>query len=229
MQAMSDGATPAGAPERLVQAAIRLLAEQGPSAIKARTVASAAGLSTMVVYSHFGGIPELTRAVIDQGFKELDRAFSQLPVTDDPIADLAVQALTTRRVARENPHLYDLMFGLSTRATYRPLAESDVRSSGRSPAFRAAYAHVAQACARLVNSGRVRQQDPEGIAAQLWSFVHGLITLELAETFVECSDPAGHLLLPMGVNLSVGLGDTRERARASHETAAGLYDLITRG
>ena len=69
-------AAPDGVPERLVEAAIRLLAEQGPSAIKARTVASAAGLSTMVVYSHFGGIPELTRAVIDQGFKELDAAFS---------------------------------------------------------------------------------------------------------------------------------------------------------
>ena len=46
-----------GAPERLVRAAIGLLAEQGPSAVKARTVASASGLSTMVVYSHFGGIP----------------------------------------------------------------------------------------------------------------------------------------------------------------------------
>jgi hypothetical protein len=50
-----------------------------------------------------------------------------VPVTDDPIADLAVQALMCRRVARENPHLYDLMFGLSTRATYRPLTDSDVR------------------------------------------------------------------------------------------------------
>src|SRR6267154_6495648 len=119
---------PDGVPERLIEAAIRLLAEQGPSAIKARTVASATGLSTMVVYSHFGGIPELTRAVIDQGFKELDAAFTRLPVTDDAIADLAVQALTCRRVARDNPHLYDLMFGLSTRATYRPLPDSEVRS-----------------------------------------------------------------------------------------------------
>ena len=82
----------------------------------------------MVVYSHFGGIPELTRAVIDQGFKELDAAFSRVPVTDDPIADLAVQGLTCRRVARENPHLYDLMFGLSTRAK---LSAAASRTLGR--------------------------------------------------------------------------------------------------
>ena len=223
---MSQGATPDGVAERLVEAAVRLLAEQGPSAIKARTVAAATGLSTMVVYSHFGGIPELTRAVIEHGFKELDAAFSRLPVTDDPIADLAVQALTCRRVARTNPHLYDLMFGLSTRGSYRPLQESEVRSSGRSPAFLAAYAHVTEACTRLVDSGRVRQQDPCGIAAQLWSFVHGFITLELAETFVGFDDPVRQVLLPLGVNVSVGLGDTRERAEASHQAAARFYASI---
>ena len=130
---MSGDPTPDGVPERVVQATIRLLAEQGPSTIKARTVASASGLSTMAVYHHLGGIAELIRAVADRGFTELDRAFSQVPVTEDPIADLFAMALMTRRVARENPHLYDLMFGLSTRrATYRPLSDSDVRSSGRS-------------------------------------------------------------------------------------------------
>jgi hypothetical protein len=168
------------------------------------------------------------RAVIDHGFKELERAFSQIPVTDDPIADLAVLALTCRRVARKNPHLYDLMFGLSTRATYRPPTDSDVRLSGRSPAFRAAYSHVSLACERLVSSGRVRQQDPEVVAAQLWSFVHGFITLELAETFVGFDDPVRQVMLPIGVNLTVGLGDTCKRAEASHEAAARLYESITR-
>jgi AcrR family transcriptional regulator len=226
---MSERAAADGAPARLIQATARLLAEQGPSAIKARTVASAAGLSTMAVYHHFGGIPELIRAVIDHGFNELDKAFSQVGVTADPIADLAVLALTCRRVARSNPHLYDLMFGLSTRATYRPLNDSDVRLSGRSAGFRGVYAYVAEACARLVSSGRVSQQETDVIAAQLWSFVHGFITLELSETFIECDDPARQLLLPMGVNLSVGLGDTRERAQASHETAARHYQSITHG
>ncbi len=227
---MSGDPTPDGVPERLVQATIRLLAEQGPSAIKARSVASASGLSTMAVYHHFGGIAELIRAVADRGFTELDRAFSQVPVTEDPIADLFAMALMTRRVARQNPHLYDLMFGLSTRrATYRPLSDSDVRLSGRSPAFRGAYVHVTDACERLMRSGRVRQQEPEVLAAQLWSFVHGFITLELAEHFVEFDDPVAQVLVPMGVNLAVGLGDKRERAEVSHEAAARIYGSITRG
>lgn len=216
-------------PDRVVQATISLLGEHGPSAIKARTVASASGVSTMAVYHYFGGIAELMRAVVDHGFKELDKAFSQVPVTEDPLADLFAMALMTRRVARENPHLYDLMFGLSTRrATYRPLPGSDVRRSGRSAAFRGAYAHLSKACARLTSSGRVRQQETEAVAAQLWSFVHGCITLELAEHFAEFDDPVAQVLQPMGVNLAVGFGDKRERAQASHEAGARLYDSITR-
>src|SRR5881409_547217 len=65
---MPGDPTPDGVPERVVQATIRLLAEQGPSAIKARSVASASGLSTMAVYHHFGGIAELIRAVVGHGF-----------------------------------------------------------------------------------------------------------------------------------------------------------------
>jgi len=229
MEGRSGDPTADAVPERVVQATIGLLAKQGPSAIKARTVASASGVSTMAVYHYFGGIAELMRAVVDHGFKELERAFARVPVTEDPIADLFAMALMCRRVARENPHLYDLMFGLSTRrATYRPLPDSDVRLSGRSPAFQAAYAHPLQACARLVSSGRVAHQEPQALAAQLWSFVHGYITLELAEHFVEFDDPAMQVLLPLGVNVAVGLGDTREGSLASHEAGVRLYDSITR-
>ncbi|CAN5597251.1 hypothetical protein BH20ACT21_BH20ACT21_14900 [soil metagenome] len=60
-------------------------------------------------------------------------------------------------------------------------------------------------------------------------FVHGYITLELAEHFIEFEGPLMHVLLPMGVNFAVGLGDDRERAQASHEAAVRLYDSIMRG
>ncbi|MFD0440259.1 TetR/AcrR family transcriptional regulator [Streptomyces chartreusis] len=211
-----------------MRAAVGLLAEQGPSGLKARAVASASGLSTMVVYSHFGGIPELMRAVSDHGFKELGTAFSQVPVTEDPVADLYAMALACRRVAHENPHLYDLMFGLSIRATYRPIPDADRRLSGHSPAFRDAYAHVTAACERLVGSGRVERQEPAAIAAQLWSLVHGYITLELADHFVEFEDAVEQVLLPMGVTFTVGLGDDRQRARSSHEAGTRLHESIVR-
>lgn len=224
---VSGAETPDGVSERLIEATVRLLAEQGPSAIKARSVAAASGLSTMVVYSRFGGIAELTHAVIDHGFRELGRAFSRVLVTDDPIADLCALALTCRQVARANPHLYDLMFGLSTRATYRPQPDSNAARDVRSDAFRSVRVHLADACQRLVGSGRIGHHQPDVVAAQLWSYVHGFITLELSEHFAEFRDPVVEVMLPMGVSFSVGLGDTPERAHVSHMAAARGHDSMT--
>jgi AcrR family transcriptional regulator len=214
---------PADVPTRLVEATIRLLAEQGPSAIKTRTVATASGLSTMVVYSHFGGVPELLGAVIDEGFRRLAAAFERVPVTDDPVADLCSMALETRRSARANPHLYDLMFGLSMRATYRPAKEPCTSPGGRSTSFQCVYGLVTDACARLVGSGRVGDHDPAVLAGQLWSMVHGFVTLELSDHFTRFEDPAASILLPLGTQLVIGLGDDPARARASHERAGRAH------
>jgi hypothetical protein len=156
---------------------------------------------------------------VDHGFNEIERAFAELPVTHDPVADLFSMALVALDLARANPHLYDAMFGLATRATYRPTQEKDVRRAGHSAAFQSAYAHVIEACARLAAADRVTINDPRAVAAALWSFVHGYITLELANHFAEFDDPVAQVLLPMGVTFTVGLGDDPDRARASHEAA----------
>jgi AcrR family transcriptional regulator len=215
--------------ERLVQATITLLAEHGPSAIKARTVAAAAGMSTMVVYSHHGGIPELISAAVDHGFNELEKAFAEDEITDDPIADLFSMALITRELALGNPHLYDAMFGLSTRATYRPTQpDKAVRRSGHSPAFKAGFAHITAACTRLAESGRVQVANVDALAGALWSFVHGFITLELADHFVGFDDPVAEVLVPMGVTFTVGLGEDPQRARASHEAALSRTRYATK-
>lgn len=206
--------------ERLVEAATALLAEKGPSEIKARSVAEAAQVSTIAVYYHLGGLPELLQAVVDRGFNDLGRAFLAVPPSDDPVTTLFEMALATRRFAQNNPHLYDLMFGLSTRGSYRPAQTARSSTRGRSEQFQKAYAHLVSACSRLVDSGRVRgDEDPEGIAPQLWSAVHGFVTLELGDHFAQFPDPVREVLQPMMVNIIVGLGDDAASANASHTTA----------
>lgn len=205
---------------RLVDAATALLAEKGPSEIKARSVAEAAQVSTMAVYYHLGGLPELLQAVADKGFQDLARAFIATPPSDDPVSTLFAMALATRRFAQDNPHLYDLMFGLSTRGSYRPVQNARPVASGQSGEFQTVYVHLVQACIRLVGSGRVRSDvDPESIAPQLWSAVHGFVTLELGGHFVEFPDPVGQVLQPMMANIFVGLGGDATSANASHAAA----------
>ncbi len=202
--------------DRVIDATVTLLADKGPSALKVREVAAASGLSTMAVYHHFGGMAELIQAVVEHGFEQLDATFTAITETDDPVQNQLLLALATRDLARANPHLYDLMFGLSTRSTYRTIEESEERLSGRSPVFRKAFQNVVHQCARTVDSGRVRPIDPVVMASQLWVLVHGFITLELAGHFSMFDDPASEVLLPLGVSYYVGLGDQPERAAASH-------------
>ena len=110
--------------DRVIDATVTLLADKGPSALKVREVAAASGLSTMAVYHHFGGMAELIQAVVEHGFEQLDATFTAITETDDPVQNQLLLALATRDLARANPHLYDLMFGLSTRSTYRTIEES---------------------------------------------------------------------------------------------------------
>ncbi|MNS98222.1 TetR/AcrR family transcriptional regulator [Cupriavidus lacunae] len=205
---------------RLVEAAIRLLAANGPSEVKARSVSSEAGLSTMGVYTYFGGVPELLQAVADEGFGRQAAIFARVAITDDPMTDLCAMALACRDFARCNPHLYDLMFGLSIHGRYSPSRGTPAsESKERSAAFTASYSYLLRECARLVDTNCVRKIDPDLIAAQLWSTLHGFIMLELGGYFVAFADPASEVLVPMCVNLIVGLDADRKSAESSAAAA----------
>lgn len=212
---------------RLVEAAIRLLAENGPSEVKARSVSAEAGLSTMGVYTHFGGVPELLQAVADEGFRRQAAVFGGLPITDNPMVDLSTTALGCRDFARSSPHLYDLMFGLSIQGRYSPARGDAVPVlSGQSPEFKVAYAHLVEGCRRLVEAKCVKPIAPESIAVQMWSALHGFILLELAGHFAEFVDPSVEILMPMCINLVVGLGARRERAERAAATAVNDWAAL---
>ncbi|MBA4026464.1 MAG: TetR family transcriptional regulator [Gordonia sp.] len=203
--------------ERLIRSTVTLLAESGPEQLKVRTITDAAGVSTIAVYHHFGGLKELLQNVVAQGYSELAAVLTAAAQADpDPGVQLFAMALSTRSMAQSNAHLYDMMFGLSTRGTYR-YVESPVQNTARG--FAVAYAVLADACERLLQSGRVSVTDSNQIAAELWSAVHGFVTLEMAGHFDHFADPVSMVLRPMAVNHFVGMGDERARAESSAHRA----------
>lgn len=201
---------------RLVEAAIRLLAINGPSEVKARSVANEAGLSTMGVYTHLGGVPELLQAVADEGFKRLTNVFVRAPSTENPITDLCTMLLACRDFARSNPHLYDLMFGLSIEGRYSPSrCPITPPANGNSSAYKTTYTVLVKTCTRLIEAKHVRKIDPALIALQLWSAAHGFIMLELAGHFAEVANPPAEILVPMCNNIVVGMGAPRARVESA--------------
>ena len=206
----------AGIRERLVQAAIELLAEEGPEALQVRRVAAAVGVTSSVVYNRFGGMAPLVEAVVDEGFRRLGDRFSNVAPTDDAIADLISLALSFHDSARQNPHLFDLMFRLSTPGGYRQIARSQrtTATAVRTP-FDHAYEPLAHHARRAMRAKRLRRQDPDRVAAEIWSVIQGFTTLDLGGYHSQFPDPIVDVLGRLATHLAVGLGDTPQRAARS--------------
>ncbi|BEH75307.1 MULTISPECIES: TetR/AcrR family transcriptional regulator [Mycobacterium] len=231
-----------GVRDEMLHAAVALLDAHGPDALQTRKVAGAAGTSTMAVYTHFGGMPELIAEVADEGLRQFDTALA-VPPSDDPVADLVATGAAYRRYAIERPHMYRLMFG-STSAhginapaqNVLPLTISQIEQ--RHPSF----AHVVRGVRRSMLAGRItvnggddrnRAAAPDGLAtdvpdaeivataAQFWALIHGFVMLELAGFFGDEGAAIEPVLASMTTNLLVALGDSPELAKRSQRLATG--------
>ena len=98
----------------LVDAARRLLEEEGPSALSLRAVARVAGVSPAAPYHHFKDKAELLEAVAHEGWHELDLALSKARTeTEDPRARMTNLGVAYVCFARDNPALYRVMYDRS--------------------------------------------------------------------------------------------------------------------
>src|SRR3954454_17155371 len=61
---------------QVLEAAARVLAEDGPHGLSLRRIAADAGGSTQIVYTLFGGKPGLADALYGEGFRRLSAAMS---------------------------------------------------------------------------------------------------------------------------------------------------------
>jgi AcrR family transcriptional regulator len=218
--------------DELLHAAVGLLNEHGPDALQTRKVASAAGTSTMAVYTHFSGMRGLIAELADEGYRQFDAALT-VPQTADPVADLFVLDAAYRRYAIERPHMYRLMFGsTSAHGINAPagnvLTLTVAEIEQRIPSF----AHVVRAVQRSMRAGRITVGSAAddaiviAIAAQFWALVHGFVMLELAGFYGGDGSAVAPVLGSMMSRLLVALGDSPERVAQSQESAirAGYAD-----
>jgi len=157
--------------DALLAAASRVLADEGPDALTVRHIASEAGLSTMAVYSRFGGKDGVVDALFIEGFERLTATLEAVPVTDDPLADLRVGCDAYRAMARANATHYAVMF-LRVVPGFAP---SDTAGACAGEAFSVL---VGQA-QRAIDAGAVHQHEAAQVAASIWATCHGLVALEL--------------------------------------------------
>jgi AcrR family transcriptional regulator len=184
----------------LIEAAARLIATEGEAGLTLRRVADEVGTSTMAIYTHFGGMPELRRAVRREGFARLAQHLAQVSESDDPVADLAMLGRAYYQNAMANPHLYRAMF------MEQPL---DGEANARTETFDVLIGGMQ----RCIASGRFAPAEPSGLATQFWALGHGVVTLELAHLLSP--EEALGCLAAATLNLFRAFGDDEDAARRS--------------
>ncbi|MGW5125319.1 TetR/AcrR family transcriptional regulator [Streptomyces sp. NPDC004069] len=154
--------------ERLVACATEMLATGPRASVTVRAVAAAAGTSTTAVYSLFGGKDGLIGAVRDRAVGGLFQELSEVPTSQDPLADLYALACAYRRWGRGHSHLYTVLFGGAQ--SFDPSG-----AVGTHDPVRPLIAAIERAVTGSLLAGEVTS-----IALSLWVALHGLVTLELA-------------------------------------------------
>jgi AcrR family transcriptional regulator len=210
--------------EEMLRVAVDMLNQDGPEGLQTRKIASAAGTSTMAVYTYFGGMPGLIAAVAEEGLRQFDAAMT-MPSTSDPVADLMATGIAYRRYAIERPHMYRLMFG-STSAhgikapAHNVLTLTLAEINDHYPSF----AHVVRGVHRSMQAGRISGAPDDdasvvATAAQFWAAIHGFVMLELAGSYGAQGSAVGPVLAALTTNLLVALGDSPELVRKSQQAS----------
>ena len=154
----------------LVDAAVKVLADEGASALRVRRVAQVAGVSTMAVYSRFGDMASLLEAVYVAGFDGL-RSHLTLTGSERGVDRLVELALAYRRFALSNPALFALMFE-------RPIAGFDPSIDARNEALANTFGILEKAVAQAQAAGELATGDTRDVSYYIWTGVHGTTSLE---------------------------------------------------
>jgi AcrR family transcriptional regulator len=156
--------------ETLLDAALRLLEERGPGALRVRELAEAAEQSTMGVYTHFGSKQGLLEQLYLHGFRRLEERLSSVPSDGQGRQELLSFALAYRAFALDNEALYGLMFERAT----PDFVPSDASRLAGLATFEMLVARVADRRSDLT--------DPAADSHLIWATMHGLVTIELMHT-----------------------------------------------
>jgi AcrR family transcriptional regulator len=165
-----------------------------------RSLVAETGVSTMAVYTHFGGMDGLWRAMRQEGFTRLATALDRVRPTADAVRDLAALGSAYLSNALAEPDLYRVMFDAGFELEDPAAADESLQS-------------LVHAVVRAKESGRFADDvDPAALATQTWVIGHGLASLTAAGPLPPAALAHG---IPMLTALFTAAGDEPDKCARS--------------
>jgi AcrR family transcriptional regulator len=157
--------------EALLEAAVQLIAEVGPTAFTLREVARRAGVSHNAPYRHFRDREDLMAAVAAQGFRELTRAMIDAAAgKSEALERLKYAGLGYVKFALRRPEHFTVMFDAPISKRKHP----DSATAGEE-----AFATLLDFVKDCQNAGRLPSGDLRQMALVAWTMVHGVAKLAI--------------------------------------------------
>ena len=182
----------------LIERAAQMLRTREP--ITLRSLVAGTSVSTMAVYTHFGGMDGLWKALRQEGFIRLTARFATLPMSEDPIRDLTALIAGYLGNALDHPDLYRVMFDAAFELEDLKAADATLE-------------YLVQAVERAKQAGRVRADiDALVLATQSWTIAHGLVSLVANGPLPRQTLANG---VPLLTALFIEMGDDSDRCRLS--------------
>jgi AcrR family transcriptional regulator len=177
-----------------VAAADRLIAATGDvEGLSLRAVAREVGAATPSIYLHFPDKAALVRAVLRVRFAQLaDAVQAAVDATPEPGLKLRAGCLAYCRFALEHPNAYRVLFGRSPASFEGPPPGAHLapdRDAASNPAVRAAltshpgaaaFGFLVECIGTYMQADFVPAGDPFRVATNVWTALHGIVTLRSA-------------------------------------------------
>ncbi|MFI6518191.1 TetR/AcrR family transcriptional regulator [Spirillospora sp. NPDC050679] len=184
----------------LIDRAGRMLRTREP--ITLRSLVAGTGVSTMAVYTYFGGMDGVWSALRQEGFTRLAARLATVAASADPVRDLAALGAAYVANALDNPDLYQVMFDANFELEDPEAADATLH-------------RLVRAIERAKDARRFRDGvDPLELATQTWAVGHGLASLVATGPLPR--QTLAHAV-PMLTALFISTGDEPDRCRRSVE------------
>ena len=165
---MTRQTNPDGLRETILRISRDLLNEGGPSSLSMREVARRAGCTHQAPYHHFQGREAILVALVEEGYRDLERALREARETSEGRAP--------QDATRAAGHAY-LACALANPGVFRIMFRSDMYDAGAHPGLHAASL-AARSQLRSLAALAYGTDDPRA-EVTLWAYIHGLATLVL--------------------------------------------------
>lgn len=157
--------------KRITDAAMRMFLEDGYAKTSIRNIAEAIEYSPGTIYLYYKDKDELLYEVQRQAFVQLVNAFKTHATSTDPLKRLEQLGKTYVSFGLNNPELYDLMFII--RAPMNVDCEIHDENGGE------CFSYLVANLKECMDKGLLVFQDPVQAALQVWSMMHGLVSLNI--------------------------------------------------